>query len=138
MIRIVIVALVAILFAACNSEKTSSGSSAKGGEAALTAYAESLPLNTIQLPEGFSIEVYAEVNDARSMAMSPSGVLYVGNKDGDKVYAVRDTNNDFRADKRWVIASGLNMPNGVAFKDGDLYVAEVSKVSKFAGVETDL
>jgi glucose/arabinose dehydrogenase len=72
------------------------------------------------------------------MALSPSGVIYVGNKDGDKVYAIKDTDNDFVADKRWVLASGLNMPNGVAFKDGDLYVAEVSKILKFPKIEADL
>ena len=41
------------------------------------------------------------------MAVSPSGIVYVGNKDKDKVYAVKDTNGDKKADKKWVIASGL-------------------------------
>ena len=67
------------------------------------------------------------------MALSPSGVLYVGNKDKGNVYAVKDTDGDFKADKKWVLASGLNMPNGVAFKDGDLYIAEISKISKITG-----
>ena len=58
----------------------------------------SLPLETIKLPEGFKIDVYAEVDNARSMAMSPSGVIYVGNRNGDKVYAIQDTDGDFRAD----------------------------------------
>ncbi|WP_276372438.1 sorbosone dehydrogenase family protein [Chryseolinea sp. H1M3-3] len=110
----------------------------EGGEAAITDYAKTLPLDKIKLPAGFSIDVYAEVENARSMALSPSGVVYVGNKDKDKVYAVKDTNGDFKADKKWVLASGLNMPNGVAFKDGDLYIAEVSKISKIAGVESKL
>jgi len=72
------------------------------------------------------------------MAMSPSGILFVGNRKGDKVYAVKDTDGDFKADKRWVIASGLNMPNGVAFKDGDLYVAEVNRILKFKDIENNL
>jgi glucose/arabinose dehydrogenase len=110
----------------------------EGGEPALSDYQKTLPLDKIKLPAGFKIEVYAEVNNARSMAMSPSGVLYVGNRDGDKVYAVKDTDGDFKADKRWTIASGLNMPNGVAFKDGDLYVAEVSRILKFPAIESKL
>jgi glucose/arabinose dehydrogenase len=110
----------------------------EGGEPALSDYKKTLPLDKIKLPAGFKIEVYAEVNNARSMAMSPSGVLYVGNRDGDKVYAVKDTDGDFKADKRWTIASGLNMPNGVAFKDGDLYVAEVSRILKFPAIESKL
>jgi glucose/arabinose dehydrogenase len=72
------------------------------------------------------------------MALSPSGVLYVGNRNGDKVYAVKDTNGDFIADKKWVLDSGLQMPNGVAFKDGDLYVAEVSRIIKFTDIENKL
>src|SRR5690349_12660246 len=84
---------------------------ADGGEAALTDYAKTLPLDKIKLPAGFKIEVFAEVDNARSMAMSPSGVVYVGNRNGDKVYAVKDSDGDNKADKKWVIASGLNMPN---------------------------
>ena len=109
-----------------------------GSSPALTEASANLPLNTIKLPPGFTISVYAEVDNARSMALSPSGTLYVGNRNGDKVYAVRDTDGDHKADKRWVIASGLNMPNGVAFKNGDLYVAEVSRILKFKDIEGHL
>lgn len=97
-----------------------------------------LPLEKIKLPAGFSIEVFAEVDNARSLAISPSGAIFVGNRNGDKVYAVKDTDGDFKADKKWVIASGLNMPNGVAFKDGDLYVAEVSRITKYVDIESKL
>jgi glucose/arabinose dehydrogenase len=97
-----------------------------------------LPLHTIKLPEGFRIEVFAEVNDARSLALSPSGTVFVGNRDGDKVYAVKDTNGDFIADKKWVIDSGLNQPNGVAFKDGHLYVAEIGRILKYENIEASL
>lgn len=94
--------------------------------------------NGINLPEGFKINVFAEVENARSLAVSPSGVIYVGNRAEDKVYALRDTDGDWKADEKFVIASGLRMPNGVAFKDGDLYVAEVSKIWKFSNIEADL
>jgi glucose/arabinose dehydrogenase len=105
---------------------------------AITEASAKLPLDLIKLPTGFAISVYAEVPDARSMALSPNGTLFVGNRDEDKVYAVKDTDGDFKADKKWVIASGLNMPNGVAFKDGDLYVAEVNQIHKFSGIESKL
>ena len=49
-----------------------------------------------------------------------------------------DENNDHVADRVVTIASGLNMPNGVAFKDGDLYVAEVNRVIRFDGIESRL
>ena len=121
-----------------NTGADSVANDAEGGEAALTDYAKTLPLDKIKLPTGFTIDVFAEVENARSMALSPSGVIYVGNKDKDKVYAVKDTDGDFKADKKWVLATGLNMPNGVAFKDGNLYIAEVSKISKLSGIESKL
>lgn len=109
-----------------------------GGEAAISDYSKTLPLDKIKLPAGFQIDVWAEVENARSMALSPSGVVYVGNKDKDKVYAVKDTNGDNKADKKWTVASDLNMPNGVAFRDGDLFIAEVSRISKIEDVESKL
>jgi len=99
---------------------------------------KNLPLEKIKLPPGFKIEIYAEVENARSLTLSPSGVVYVGNRDGNKVYAVKDTNGDKKADKKWVVASGLRMPNGVAFHDGDLYIAEVSRITRLRGIEAKL
>lgn len=99
---------------------------------------DGLPLHTIKLPQGFVIDVFAEVNDARSLAISPSGTIFVGNKDGNKVYAVKDTDGDFKADKKWVLDSGLNQPNGVAFKDGNLYVAEINRILKYENIEEKL
>ncbi len=96
-----------------------------------------LELDRLVLPEGFNIELYARVNNARSMTMSPSGVLYVGNRGGDKVFALKDTDGDYKADVRYVLDSGLRTPNGVAFKDGDLYVAEISKLWKYSSIEDD-
>jgi glucose/arabinose dehydrogenase len=144
--------LIALAFLACNntgSKKNESGDAADeattavtahedGSVAALTAYAQTLPLSKIKLPAGFRIDVYAEVDNARSLAISPSGTIYVGNRNGDKVYAIKDTDGDFKADKKWTIASGLDMPNGVAFKDGDLYVAEMTRIIKFPGIESKL
>lgn len=121
-----------------NSSDKQENKPQEGGEPAITDKSKSLPLQSLHLPAGFSIAVYAEVDNARSMAMSPNGVLFVGNNNGDKVYAVVDTNGDHVADKRWIIADSLNMPVGVALKDGDLYVSEVSRISKFSDVEKDL
>ena len=132
-----------VLFGCSNSNKESKQDVADStvmdvSVPALSDSSTKLPLNTIKLPAGFKISVYAEVDNARSMALSASGTLFVGNRHEDKVYAVRDTDGDFKADKRWVIASGLNMPNGVALKDGDLYVAEVSRILRFRDIENRL
>ncbi|RLD24762.1 MAG: sorbosone dehydrogenase family protein [Bacteroidetes bacterium] len=99
---------------------------------------ESLQLDKIVLPEGFKIEVYAHVPNARSMVLSENGTLFVGNRSEDKVYAVQDTDGDNIGEKVYVIDEGLKMPNGVALKDGDLYVAEVSRILKYEDIEANL
>jgi glucose/arabinose dehydrogenase len=134
--------LMAVAIFCCNNSTAPENKEVKpdddGSTPALTDYAKTLPLEKIKLPAGFKIEVFAEVKNARELAVSPSGIIYAGNKDGDKVYAVKDTDGDNKADKVWVIASGLNMPNGVAFKDGDLYIAEVNKISVLKNIEANL
>ncbi len=98
-----------------------------------------LPLDKIKLPQGFKISVYAEkVKNARSMALSPSGTLFIGTRDEGSVYAVRDKDGDFQAEEVFTLAKGLQMPNGVAFRDGDLYVAEVSRILRFRNIEANL
>jgi len=98
-----------------------------------------LPLETLNLPDGFNIEVYAEdVQNARSMDLSPDGTLYVGTRGAGYVYALKDTDGDFKIDKKYTLLSDGNMPNGVAFKDGDLYVAEVDRILKFVDIENKL
>jgi glucose/arabinose dehydrogenase len=99
-----------------------------------------IQLETIKLPAGFKIEVWAEdVPDARSLAMNADGsTVFVGNRQGKNVYALKDTNGDGKADKKYTLASGLRMPNGVAFKDGDLYVAEVSRILRFKDIDNNL
>lgn len=96
-------------------------------------------IDCIKLPPGFSIDYYTEnVEGARSMALSPNGTLFVGSRDAGKVYAVLDLNNDSKADKVLVLAKGLDMPNGVAFRNGSLYVAEVSRVIRYDDIEARL
>lgn len=96
-------------------------------------------LAQIQLPPGFKISIYADnLPGARSLVLSPNGTLFVSTRDVGSVYAVRDTDGDGETDKKWIIAEGLTMPNGVALKDGNLYVAEVSRVLRYDDVENHL
>lgn len=99
--------------------------------------ASSLPLDKLTLPEGFSIDVYATgVKNARQMALGKDGVVYVGSRGAGLVHAVVDEDGDNKADKVVKIAEGLNMPSGLTYKDGALYVSEVSKVHKFADIDS--
>ena len=95
--------------------------------------ADKLPLAKLKVPAGFNIEVYASgMANARSLAQSDKGTVFVGSRLVDKVYAIADKDGK-RAVK--VIASGLYRPNGVAFKDGTLYIAELSKISKIDKID---
>jgi len=96
-------------------------------------------LGLIELPPGFTIGIYAEnLPGARSLAMSPDGVLYVGTREEGVVYAATNRAGGPKADRVITLARGLNMPNGVAWRNGDLYVAEVSRILKFAGIDKNL
>jgi glucose/arabinose dehydrogenase len=87
----------------------------------------------IRLPEGFSISVYSSgVPQARSLALGAGGTLFVGSS-GDKVYAVPSGGGQAR-----VIASGLQAPHGVAFRDGSLYVAEIGRILRYERIEESL
>lgn len=97
-----------------------------------------LPTNNITLPPGFLLSVYADdVPGARALALGSHGTVFVGSQDGN-VYAIVDRDQDHTADQTYVLARGLNMPNGVAFRDGALYVAEVNRILRFDQIEEHL
>jgi glucose/arabinose dehydrogenase len=96
-------------------------------------------LDQIKLPPGFEIQLYsASVPDARSMALSPNGTLFVGTMENGAVYALLDHNGANRADEVITIAHGLHQPNGVAWRDGSLYVAERWRVVRYDDIEARL
>jgi glucose/arabinose dehydrogenase len=106
----------------------------RGGQAP-----QALPLEKIKLPPGFRVDLYASgVEGARSLALGAKGTVFVGSRDPDKVYALVDQDGDQKADRVLTVASGLNTPNGVAFRDGALYVAELNQVVRFDGIEASL
>lgn len=98
-----------------------------------------LHLDKLQLPKGFKVEIYAsDIKNARSLCLSPEGTLYVGTRSAGNVYALKDTDGDNRCDKKFTLLTEGNMPNGVAVKDGDLYIAEVNRILKIPAVESRL
>ncbi|WP_136468652.1 PQQ-dependent sugar dehydrogenase [Flagellimonas onchidii] len=98
-----------------------------------------LPLDSLNLPDGFKISVFAEgIDGARSMAMGDDGTLFVGTRNENTIYALQDLDGDFWAEKIMVLDTTLEAPNGVAFKDGALYVAEVSRLLKYPNIENQL
>jgi len=98
------------------------------------ACAQRLPLERIKLPPGFEISIFASgIPDARSLALGGKDLLFVGTR-GDSVYAIRYAGA--KATTVSPLVSGLNTPNGVAVRDGALYVAEVSRILRFDDIES--
>lgn len=128
-----------ILAASCNNANKNSNTStvANTSETTNNALFNKYKLDKIKLPDGFKISVYAEVSNARSLCVSPAGTVFVGTRN-DKVYAIPDKNNDGNADSVYEIASGLNSANGVAFKDGSLYIGASSTIYKMDNIESNL
>ncbi len=78
------------------------------------------------------------MEDARSLALGRRGTLFVGSRSAGNVYALVDTDGDHSIEKKYIIASGLIMPNGVAFLGESLYVAEISRIIRFDDIENRL
>jgi glucose/arabinose dehydrogenase len=98
--------------------------------------ASQLPISDLKVPRGFKVEVWVDgVANARSMALGDKGTLFVGNLAGKNVYAITD-----RGGKREVktLLTGLDVPNGVVFSKGTLFVAERTRISRYDGIEDHL
>ncbi|HEX7112340.1 MAG TPA: PQQ-dependent sugar dehydrogenase, partial [Mizugakiibacter sp.] len=94
---------------------------------------------TLRVPPGFHVEVFsADVPNAREIAFGSRGTVFVGSNDAGKVYALTDADHDGRAERVRVITSGLELPVGVAFHDGDLYVSAVSRILRLRAIEEHL
>ena len=123
-----------IVFFSCKENKVKSEP--------LVQYDESksvLPIDKLKLPEGFKIEVFADsIDGARSMAMGDNGTLFVGTRNEGTVYAIQDRDKDFRADNVIVLDTAMEAPNGIAFRKGALYVAEVGRLLRYDNIEAQL
>ncbi|MBT8547989.1 sorbosone dehydrogenase family protein [Polynucleobacter paneuropaeus] len=98
--------------------------------------ADDIPVSKLKVPPGFKVELWASgMPNGRSMTESPSGVVYVGTRFTGNVYAVvtKDGKREVKT-----IAKGLHRPNGVAFTNGSLYVAELSRIIRYDNIEANL
>lgn len=103
---------------------------------AMLAPVATASLDDITLPPGFAIEVYADVPKARSLALGDRGTLFVSTRKARSVYAVVE--NEDGSTRTIEILDGMSTPNGIAFHDGDLYVAEIDRVYRYRNVEDRL
>jgi glucose/arabinose dehydrogenase len=98
--------------------------------------ADKLPVAQLKVPHGFKLEVYASgMANARSLARGDKGTIFVSTRLLNRIYAITEKDG-----KREVksLYSDLFRPNGLAFKDGTLYIAELNKISKVEHIEDNL
>jgi glucose/arabinose dehydrogenase len=93
-------------------------------------------LDDVRLPPGFSIEVYADVPRARSLVSGDKGTLFVSTRKARSIYAVVEDGDG--STRTIELADDLSTPNGIAFRDGDLYVAEIERVLRYRDIEDNL
>ena len=95
-----------------------------------------IPLHKAKLPQGFKIELWAgDLKEARSLTLGAKGTVFVGQRTHDGVFAITD-----QGDRRVVkqIAKGLPAPNGLAFSNGTLFVAERERIVRYDDIENRL
>lgn len=108
------------------------------GFLAAPAFAATPPMDSLKLPPGFHISVWTDqVPDAREMALGANNTVFVGSRDAGKVFAV-SYGIDGNVEKVRTVASGLQLPVGVAFHAGDLYVSAVSRIVVLRDIENHL
>jgi glucose/arabinose dehydrogenase len=87
-------------------------------------------IGKLKLASGFKITKTIAAKDARQMAISPDGTLYVGTMQAGLVYKISSEG------KVSTLFSGLNLPQGVLWHNNSLYIAEIQRISKVVNLET--
>jgi glucose/arabinose dehydrogenase len=96
-------------------------------------------LDEIDLPEGFTIAVYADgVDNPRQLALGDRGTVFAGSREAGKVHAMVDTDGDHRIDQVYLIDEDLDMPSGIEFRAGALWVGAVNRILRYDGIESRL
>ncbi|HEV8439274.1 MAG TPA: PQQ-dependent sugar dehydrogenase [Methylomirabilota bacterium] len=99
---------------------------------ALWATAAFAQAPAITLPPGFHISVFASgLGSPRFMTLDPSGTLLVSIPSKGRVVALPDRDGRGKADTVVTVVEGLERPHGLAFRQGQLYVAETGRVLRF-------
>jgi len=96
------------------------------------ANAKTSHISKLKVPPGFKVELFADnLPNARTLVAGDKGTIFIGSRQAGNVYAIRNN-------KQYLLAKNLDMPNGIAFKNGSLYVAEISRILRFDHIEERL
>ncbi len=98
--------------------------------------ADKLPIDKIKLPPGFKAEVWSSGHPGgRTMVQGDKGTLFMGSRVIGRVYAI--TEKDGKREVK-ILLQGLTQPNGLAYRDGSLYVFAINKVYRYDAIEEKL
>lgn len=136
---IVVIFLSSILLFACKAENSESESGTESDTTSVET-SEKFTLDSLNIPDGSTIQYFAKgIPGARSLRyMEEENIVFVGSRSEGNVYALPDKDLDGKADTMYTILSGLNSPNGVAIKDGDLYIAEIGRIIRINAIAEKL
>jgi glucose/arabinose dehydrogenase len=108
-------------------------------QAAMAADSVADKVGLIDLPPGFAISLFAEgVENARQLALGQHGTVFAGSRKAGKVHALTDTDGDHKADQLRLIDQGLDMPSGLEFRSGSLYVGALDRILRYDDIESRL
>lgn len=93
------------------------------------------PLERLRLPDGYTLSVVAEVDNARQIALGEPGTLFVGSRRAGKVYRLRDNDGDGTYEQQEILLKRLNMPSGIAYREGNLYIAAVNQILRITDAD---
>src|SRR5262245_36823867 len=103
---------------------------------------------TLRVPPGFRATIFADgLTSARWLAVAPNGDVFLAEPDREgssadapgrgKITLLRDANNDGKAEIRETYAEGLKWPHGMAFSNGNFYVADALGIYRYAYKDGD-
>lgn len=101
-------------------------------------YATPLVLRSLKLPPGFAIAVFAKTESPRMLAFSPGSTLLATSVAAGTVTALPDPQHSGRASAEVTVLKDLNGPHGIAFYQGQLYVAEINRLVRYDWDESHL
>ncbi len=117
------------LLAACGSGDASArGTTSPDAPGTAPDVANAAPEPRLRVRSGFSATVFATVPGARFMIVGPDGAVYVSQPGANQITRLVDANNDGVAESHNIAVAGLNLPQGMAFHDGWLYIANTNGV----------
>ncbi len=89
-------------------------------------------------PEGVIEEATAGELPFDALATAPDGTLYATRPLYGQVLAIRDSDGDHLPDTAEVVAEGLDLPNGLTYYDGALYIAAGAQIYRLRGEDLTL